>query len=682
MNLDACVRAALCSLSITTTAAVAPMARAADAPAIPAPPAEASAPLEPVVIRGSKLPELAGQRSIPAQELRSVPGSLGDPLKSLQSLPGVASVSDASSDPAIRGSRPEDNRFLIDGLPAGRVFHVGGLTSVLHPDLVSRFDLYAAAFGPEFANATGGIIDVKLRRPRTDRLGGTLDLGALGADLLIEGPLAPGQSFYFAGKRSWIDLFVKRASDGKEEGGDGTILQMPKYHDYLGKYFWRLDETHELRLHASGASDRLDLEVPADSKLAQQEPVFAGAGRFRGSDHSEALTLESSFASGAVNRLSLGQHTARADNQLGSALRMDVTQRDRYLLEELRLAPLGAHTLTLGGELHDVQSDYSVNLRKALCTEFSPDCDYSSAEDVATADRVQLRLSTLYARDRWQFLPEWAATLGLHHSRDAYLKRHDTEPRLGLEWQWSAQTLLSAGWGRYNQIPQPDQIVRELGNPALDHLHATHAVLGLSQSLGERWSWRAELYRKTMSDLVVADATRNYINGGSGTAHGVELLLKKHAVPGEALSGWLAVSWARSQRHNDVTGEAFRFAYDQPLIVNAVGVYRLGHGWQTSAKWTYHTGAPDTAVVGTYTATDGRLRPVYGPLNGERLPPYHRLDLRVEKQVSRDFHFYVELINAYRRRNVAGWSYSADYQSRTPVEQLGLLPSAGIRWDF
>lgn len=152
MNFNACLRSALCGLSITSAA---PMACAADAP-----PAEAPSPLEPVTIRGSRLTEVAGQRSIPAQELRSVPGSLGDPLKSLQSLPGVASVSDASSDPAIRGSRPEDNRFLIDGLPAGRVFHVGGLTSVLHPDLVSRFDLYAAAFGPEFANATGGIIDV------------------------------------------------------------------------------------------------------------------------------------------------------------------------------------------------------------------------------------------------------------------------------------------------------------------------------------------------------------------------------------------------------------------------------------------------------------------------------------------------------------------------------------------
>jgi outer membrane receptor protein involved in Fe transport len=270
----------------------------------------------------------------------------------------------------------------------------------------------------------------------------------------------------------------------------------------------------------------------------------------------------------------------------------------------------------------------------------------------------------------------------VHHSRDSYLQRSDTEPRLGLEWQWSPQTLLSAGWGRYNQIPDGPQIAPVIGNPALDHLHATHSVLGLSQAWGERWSTRVELYRKTLSDLVVADAARNYVNGGSGTAHGLELLIKKNAVPGEALSGWLSFSWARSTRHNDLTGEDFRFAYDQPLIVHLVGVWRLPGGWQLSSKWTYHSGLPDTAIVGTTTDGSGRTRPVYGPLNGDRLPAYHRLDLRGERQLSPKLHVYVEVINAYNRRNVSGWSYSEDYQSREAVRSLGLLPSAGLRLQF
>jgi outer membrane receptor protein involved in Fe transport len=207
-------------------------------------------------------------------------------------------------------------------------------------------------------------------------------------------------------------------------------------------------------------------------------------------------------------------------------------------------------------------------------------------------------------------------------------------------------------------------------------------VLGVSQKFSANWTWQAEVYRKTLSDLVVADATHNYVNGGSGTAHGVELLLKKNPLAGEALSGWLSLSWARSQRHNDLTGENFRFAYDQPLILNAVASYKLGHGWDLSAKWTYHTGLPDTAVVGTGTYPDGRVRPLYGPLNGERLPAYHRLDLRAEKQIGPGMLVYGELINAYNHQNVAGYGYSADYQRRYPEHQLGMLPSVGVKMSF
>ena len=49
---------------------------------------------------------------------------------------------------------------------------------------------------------------------------------------------------------------------------------------------------------------------------------------------------------------------------------------------------------------------------------------------------------------------------------------------------------------------------------------------------------------------------------------------------------------------------------------------------------------------------------VYGPRNGDRLVPYHRLDFRA----SRDFNVrgtrlsaFVDLFNAYNRRNLRGY---------------------------
>jgi hypothetical protein len=85
----------------------------------------------------------------------------------------------------------------------------------------------------------------------------------------------------------------------------------------------------------------------------------------------------------------------------------------------------------------------------------------------------------------------------------------------------------------------------------------------------------------------------------------------------------------------------------------------------------------------------------FGPRHAQRLPPYHRLDVKA----SRHFRFdngsatlFVELINLYNRGNVqARFPDQVRWQGPgNPVELIGtfdeewlpLLPSIGFRWDF
>ena len=79
---------------------------------------------------------------------------------------------------------------------------------------------------------------------------------------------------------------------------------------------------------------------------------------------------------------------------------------------------------------------------------------------------------------------------------------------------------------------------------------------------------------------------------------------------------------------------------------------------------------------------DGRVRPLYGAINSLRVPSYHRLDLRADVQWSANRSSYFELINAYNRKNVAGYSYNADYTKRETVYQLPVLLSAGFKYSF
>jgi len=629
-----------------------------------------------VVVRAQRNPDKVGKTVISGDQLRQVPGSAGDPLKGLQALPGVAMVNDASSAPAIRGSGPGDNAYYVDSLPVGKLFHFDGL-SVFNGDLIEDFNLYSAAFGPQYRNVTGAVLDVALRNPRTDRLGGKTNVSLIGADFLVEGPVSGNQSFYFAARRSYFDLLI-----GEREN-KGVTRQLPSYYDYQGKYLWNLNDANRLSLHLLGAGDSLKFKVSRDSDVALAQPVLEGTSQIKTSYGTQALVWDSELSADAGNKLALG-HTRQLDTEnMGSAGTIFAERNTTFVREQLRLQLTVNHEVSLGANYERLNADLDLDFKNQTCTQFDPNCDLTTATRSQLKDSFPVDFWDVSAKDRWRVLPQLTLIGGLRYSRENYLDKSYTEPRVGAEWEWSERTLLTAGWGKHNQFPADLQVLREFGNPKLSHIKAEHSVLGIAQKLDAGWSWKAETYYKKFSDVVVNDPVQIYVNGGSGNAYGVEMLIKKD--PTARLSGWFALTLSQSARRNDITGEAFRFQFDQPVNATLVATYRLSNNWSLGAKWTYHTGTPVTPIVDRGTYPDGRVRPIYGAVNSERLPDYHRLDLRL----SRSFVFntwnlnaYFEVINAYNHKNVSGYDYGPNYDKKEAVYQLPLLPFFGIQAEF
>lgn len=644
-------------------------------------PAEPAAQSERVEVTATRFRDQPGRTSLGAEELSRVPGSSGDPMKAIQSLPGVATPDDFSGDPAVRGSRPGDNAYYVDFLPVGYLFHTGGFASVFNPSLIQRFSMASAAWGPEYGNVVGAVFDVQLRNPRSDRIGGQADFSLLGANVLVEGPLGSELSFFLAARRSWFDLVVKHGED-KEEG---VTFTMPVYSDTQGRLLWSLSPRQRLRLDFSTANDRIDFTVQAGGKAASRDPIIAGSSSQRQSFASVAGVWESDFGDNASNRVALGQMRQDTTLRLGAAGSVQVKVDTGYLRQQLQVTGLKDHELTLGASLQSRLLDAALDFNFQRCTEFDPNCDISTAPRLQTRQRARQNIADAYLSERWQLNRQWVATAGLRFSRDAYLDRNATEPRLGLEYSPNADWTFSAGAGRHSQPPSTEESLAVIGNPHLKPLQSKQVVLGASQRLAEGWSWRLETYAKTFTGYAVADPVLNYANGASGRAHGVELLVKKDPAPGRlsGFSGFASLSVSRSRRQLDATGARFPFEADQPVIATVVANYKLNDRWQYGLKWSYHTGSPYTPVVGTNgTYPDGRVRPLYGAVNSDRVPNYHRLDLRVDAQFTPRFAAYAELINAYARKNVLGYSYSADYRTREEVRQLPLMPSVGLKYSF
>ena len=73
--------------------------------------------------------------------------------------------------------------------------------------------------------------------------------------------------------------------------------------------------------------------------------------------------------------------------------------------------------------------------------------------------------------------------------------------------------------------------------------------------------------------------------------------------------------------------------------------------------------------------------PIYAETNSARLPAYHRLDVKISKAFrfnNWQMRVFLELLNAYNRKNLLNFSYNDDYTEREDIYQFPIIPYLGI----
>ena len=305
-----------------------------------------------IVVTGERNPNHVSKSVMKGDEIRQIAGSSGDPLKALQSLPGIAGNANGSA-PAVRGSGPGDNFYYVDSIPVGKLFHYGGI-SVFNGDLIDSFNLYSAAFAPYYENVTGAILEVALRNPRTDRFGGKVNISLTGADLLMEGPGNENHSFYFAARRSYFDLLVKSIER------KGVTLQIPNYSDYQGKYIWNLDADNRLIFNANGATDSLKLDVASNSDLALTQPDLAGSISLQDSSATQAMVWDNKVSASSNNKLIVGTRQNQSQSSIAAAGYLQVETQNTFVREQIRSLLAENHDVTLSSNAN--KDDIALNL--------------------------------------------------------------------------------------------------------------------------------------------------------------------------------------------------------------------------------------------------------------------------------------------------------------------------------
>ena len=129
---------------------------------------------------------------ISGEELVKTPGTLGDPLRVIESLPGVANVAWPAPLYAVRGSNPGNTGFFLDSVEIPTLFHLALGPSVIHPYFFGGLDFFPGGYPARFGRYVGGIVTAETRPPPIDQAHGSVDVRLFDAGAMVSAPIAGG----------------------------------------------------------------------------------------------------------------------------------------------------------------------------------------------------------------------------------------------------------------------------------------------------------------------------------------------------------------------------------------------------------------------------------------------------------------------------------------------------------
>ncbi len=651
-------------------------------------------PVDEVVIIGSRK-AFYTEITQNAQKLVEMPGALGDPLGAITALPGVITPA-GGGEPAVRGSSPEDNRYFIDSIPAGYIFHQFN-TSILDENVVQDFQLFSAGFGVQYSGATGAIFDVRLREPKNQDFQTTINASMLRAGLFMESRVTDNSAFYLSARVGLIQLFITEDDEPDDEGF--RIIDPPEDSDYQLKYVWDVNSDNSISFLLAGATDYIAAELTNKVDFVQENPDFAGDAKLEEGFDSQGITWRRELKSGGESVWAIASYQDTEKLEFGNNYYIESVLDDTLLRGHITVPITRNHTLTVGGEYNDYSFDYTAHLILFVCTDFEVDCQESRGK-VVDVDRVlKIADSTAYLTDLWDISDTLNIETGLQWNHNNYTDESFISPRVSVEWQAWPSVAITSSAGEYNRLPDVEYIIPLIGNPNLKSSTAEHFTLGLKGDIGVNWNWSTEIYHKNLANLPLAlgddqpDSKKLYSNDIKGSAQGFDLFLNRDL--DDSWYGWVALSYSRSHRTNERTNETRDYFLDTPLVLNVVGNYQINELWDVGLRLTAKSGQAVTEVIGVRENPEfeDSYLPVYADeAYGDRAPYYARLDLRAKRDIhwfGNEGSFYIDVLNASNRDNVIDTkvdyekviSTGGEFHTKDDVD-LGIFPSIGVSFTF
>lgn len=590
--------------------------------------------------------------AIAGEDLTRTAGSLGEPFRVIESLPGVSQVGWPLALYSVRGANPGNTGFFIDGVRLPALFHLGLGPAVIHPYFLERLDFYPGGYPARHGRFVSGVVAATTATPKPDRVRGSADLRLFDAGAIIATPI---------------------------NGGEGTVMVGGRY-SYTGLIFSALSPEYTLSYW--------DYQGRLDHRLGPGTfTVFA----FGSHDHLGHKLYPETEVQIDFHRLDLRWQGAVGPGRLlgGLALGMD---KSKVSLDPVVKLPARISSKSLAPRAQYLVIGDKLDLEAGLDAEVLFLDPRSERDDAKTTSLFQKRTAAAggaYAAVEWRPSEDLVLTPALRYDVffETNARRYEPGPRLALRYRpfgkdagfWS-KTWLKAQVGRFAQaasLPIAAPGFEGFGLGSVGTQSSKQGSFGVEQAIGDALSLDLTGYyqRFKLTDLL---SLFNYdpqdprlLELRDGESYGFEVLLRRP--PSHRFYGWLAYTWSRSMRLVGPSGARAWSDWDQRHVFNLVSGLRLPAGFGLGTRFHLNT---------------GRFYPVFdednpGPPDYRRLPTFYQLDIRIDKRFVFDrfvLDVYVEAVNATLTKQVFDVKRVGDEEIEKHYQIV--LPSLGLHAEW
>jgi hypothetical protein len=622
-------------------------------------------------------------KSLSPREIKSSAGSAEDIFRIIQAMPGVSSTGSKDANLIVRGGALDENRTLLDNVEIYNPLHFArpgasmGVISIVNPDLLQSVDFITGGFPVKYGDKQSSVFDMKLKEGNRTNFNTDMNANVGGFSVLLDGPIHDNGNMVFSIRRGFFDLLTNMM-------GKPVI---PRYWDIVGKISYQPGNVHKISL--------LGFYYLDDFK---KEGISIGGGHgsdivgkyyyIKRDDFGSAFGLNWKFLySKHGYMLTTAAYTSNGwRSNLGSEIDHDqsgeeIVEKEFHFKSEISYKILRDIELKGGVFYKTINSDHYIWKEQ----------DTTRTGYIFSADTVQYNPSLTFKLGSFMQtilypVPGLSFNLGIRYDYFDYIRESKVSPRVSFSYCITSSLIINGAYGYYYQTPAAYQVALDPANIELHSSRAVHHILGIEYLFNSGTKISIEGYHKDLDNTFTSYDTSYVIsNYGSGFSRGIEFYLQKKMT--DKLMGSVAYTYSVSKRKDYKSSPEYYFNFDQKHSFTFIYGYKISENWQIGAKFQYNTGMPYTQIVTTIRRGQNWYI-VEGEKNSSRYPDYHKLDIRID----RSFHFnswsltaYIDIWNAYNRKNVIYYRFEADENGNIHCEEtydFPILPILGISAQF